>query len=719
MKSNFTPSLNVKIDYRESFSVITKHKAYLLLEANAGKPDFKYFMGNGQRIWNLGNEYVCYSDRIHLNWRYNCKKFKILEDRDCGDGKSHFQLCKTAEPYGSDAIPILENDLDNWFWREKTRIILQHAQKDFVATCRFFQQSDAPFGKFASKCGQYEQTPNFEHFTVTSDRLMPNNDWVIDYPGIRGDLSTPDNCLFRPLEFKNEFGNVTMKVVLAYFPQLGSFLAVPVTPWKNNSSANDLCGYLFAVPQPGKQPLLNLDRIVHEDTHIYLTPDLIFSNMNSDKTRICTSWLCDSLDCVDWQPLKDKDVTLLVHNYGGKSFENAVLEMHDLSQYLQSRNLIRSLDYQILDFDYGEMKPFATYSEIVDYHRSSNIKLMENGNFTANEPEFEKLCEKAAEKMNRMAIPIYADCSSELGDADGKKNTSSDFAIPDYVFHPILARGEQTILMAPIGLGKSSMALSIAAMIVNESQRCRSFFKEKNWSVPRGGMHKVLYLDFENGSMLRKKMNDFAKPYLPANHDDDAKSNLIVENCLDKVGTDFTSDEGRKVLWQMIAEAEKKGTPGRPVDVVVIDTLEKFIATDGPQTAIRLAQVVTELRSRNIAVLLVAHADEKGENIRGFKNKTDDAFRTVILNRKNRTGRETLATPFTVSIAKDRGSLPEVVKSFEGKFEDGEWKVHNPQYDQKSDLLVWCDYYQNQGLHRDQIANLLGMCKSKLQELIK
>ena len=68
----------------------------------------------------------------------------------------------------------------------------------------------------------------------------------------------------------------------------------------------------------------------------------------------------------------------------------------------------------------------------------------------------------------------------------------------------------------------------------------------------------------------------------------------------------------------------EKGTPGRPVDVVIIDTLEKFIATGGPQTAIRLGQVVTELRSRNIAVLLVAHADETGENIRGFKNKTDN-----------------------------------------------------------------------------------------------
>ena len=108
MKSHFIPSLNVKIDYRESFSVITKHKAYLLLEANAGKPDFKYFMGNGQRIWNLEKEYACYSDRIHLNWRYNCKKFKILDDQDCGNGNSHFQLCKTFEPSGSDAIPILD-----------------------------------------------------------------------------------------------------------------------------------------------------------------------------------------------------------------------------------------------------------------------------------------------------------------------------------------------------------------------------------------------------------------------------------------------------------------------------------------------------------------------------------------------------------------------------------------------------------------------------------
>lgn len=718
MKPYFSPSLNVKIDYRESFAVINKHKAYMLLEANAGKPDFKYFMGTEQRILNLGNEYACYRDQYHAELSCICSSFKILWDQECSGVESHFQLYKTKGLLGDMTIPIQEKVLDDWFRREKTRIILDHAHKDYESTCRFFQQSDAPFGKFASRCGRYEQFPNFEYFHVPQQSRMPYDVSIIDFPGYIGDLSSPDNSLFCPIEFKNGSGSVTMKVVLGYYPRLRSILAVPVTPWKD-SCAYNLCGTLFTIPQPGKQPLLNLDRIVHEDTHIYLTPDLIFSHMNSDKTRICTSWLCDSLDLVDWQPLKDKDVTLLVHNYGGKSFEDSVLEIHDLSQYLQSKNLIRNLDFQILAFDYGEMKPFASYREIVDYHRSKNVTLIENGNFATNEPEFEKLCEKAAEKKNKMAIPIYADCSGEQSHADEQVETSPQSTIPNYVIHPVIARGELTVLMAPIGLGKSNMALSMAAMIVNESQRCRSFFKEKNWSVPKGGMHKVLYLDFENGNMLRDKLKNFAKPYLSDNQENANNSNLIVENCLDKVGTDFSSDEGRKVLWQMIDKAEKKGTPGRPVDVVIIDTLEKFMVTEGPQTSIRLAPVVNELRSRNIAVLLVAHTDEKGESIRGFKNKIDDAFRAIILNRASRTGRETLETPFTVTIKKDRGSLPEVVKYFEGKFEAGEWKVHNPQNDQKSDLQVWCDYYKRQGLHRDQIASLLGMCKSKLQELIK
>ena len=122
-------------------------------------------------------------------------------------------------------------------------------------------------------------------------------------------------------------------------------------------------------------------------------------------------------------------------------------------------------------------------------------------------------------------------------------------------------------------------------------------------------------------------------------------------------------------------------------------------------------------RSKNIAVLLVAHSDESGENIRGFKNKTDDAFRTIILNRESGTGN--LSIPFSIRIHKDRGDLPEIVKNFEAKFKDGEWKVYNPKLNQKEDLLVWCDYYKEQGLHRDQIAALLGMSKSKLQDLIK
>ena len=180
----------------------------------------------------------------------------------------------------------------------------------------------------------------------------------------------------------------------------------------------------------------------------------------------------------------------------------------------------------------------------------------------------------------------------------------------------------------------------------------------------------MLYLDFENGNMLKKKFKDFAKPYLS----DNCESNLIIENCMAFVGTDFTTDEGKKALWQMIADAENKGIPGRPVDVVVIDTLEKFIAIDNAQSANRLAQTINELRSKNIAVLLVAHSTEDGKNIRGFKSKTDDAFCTIILNRESGTGH--LSIPLTVKLDKDRGSLPEIVKNFEGKFEDGEWKVY-------------------------------------------
>ena len=709
----FINSTNIKIDYNESFAIINEHKSYMLLEANAGAPEFMHFMRTFSRTFKLENEYICYADQSFTNWRGNCKQFQILDDKECRNGESHFKLLKTGEPCKADAIPINELQLENWFRREMTRIVLNHAKRNYDETCRFFQQSDAPFGKFNTKCGKYEQSPIFEYFTVPQSKLIKDNALLIDYPGICGDLSTSaNNPIFQPIEFRNGSGNVTMKVMLVYDTTLRSFLVVPVTSWKKHNT-HDLCGNLFCIPHPGKQPLLNLDRIVNEDTKIYLTPDLLFAKMNSDKNRICTSWLCDSIDNVDWMPLKDKDVTLLVHNYGGKSLETAVVEMYRIAQYLRNKNLIRNIDFQLLDFDYGDEETCFTADDVIAHHCPGSVKLKDGGNIEVSEFEFENLYNKALKKMEKMATPIYADCQAEQDSSAEKQNDSSESTIPDYVLHPVIARGEQSILMAPIGLGKSNMAISMAAMIVNESTRSRDFFKEKNWGVPKGGTHKVLYLDFENGNMLKKKFKDFAKPYLS----DDCERNLIIENCMAFVGTDFTTDEGKKALWQMIADAENKGTPGRPVDVVVIDTLEKFIAIDTAQSATRLAQTVNELRSKNIAVLLVAHSDESGENIRGFKNKTDDAFRTIILNRESGPGN--LSIPFSIRIHKDRGSLPEIVKNFEGKFEDGEWKVNNPKLNQKEDLLVWCDYYKEQGLHRDQIAALLGMSKSKLQDLIK
>lgn len=108
--------------------------------------------------------------------------------------------------------------------------------------------------------------------------------------------------------------------------------------------------------------------------------------------------------------------------------------------------------------------------------------------------------------------------------------------------------------------------------------------------------------------------------------------NLIVRDMTSAAKKDYSARENWQDIIAMLNEAEKEGIPGQPVDLLVIDTVTKFIQ-NAYTPRVDLSSLINKVRGMNIAVLLIHHEGGNKE-VRGWKSVTDDMFFLVRLFRE-------------------------------------------------------------------------------------
>ncbi|NMD87234.1 AAA family ATPase [Victivallis vadensis] len=544
--------------------------------------------------------------------------------------------------------------------------------------------------------------------------------------------------------FKDSRGNVKMQLVNQYDSVQNKKILLPVTTWDYPNSFQDK---IFCMPLPQEQqPLYNLDLLLKPETEIVILTDsveLADSNQrNAPVGVVFTSFICspERYEQVDWTPLEEKEIYYLVSNHSGTAMEFAILKANEVRNFLEDELEIQ-LKFIVVSVDYQERRHggFATLDELINHHNNKRPKVEADSLMIVDGEDFDELYCKANKKIAELGLKWW------LPDASGEQqrlvNKESDRRMrPPYLLRPFLLRGEVSMLYASKSTGKSALALSMAAAVVSG----KTLFDEKWWVVPKikddpfykaaYPYRKVLYLDFENGEgEIRERKIDFARCYWPHPKNGEewqkCNGNLIVRDMTSAEVKDYSARENWQDIIAMLKEAEKEGIPGQPVDLLVIDTVSKFIH-NAYTPRMDLSNLINKVRGMNIAVLLIHHEGSNKE-VRGWKSVTDDMYFLVRLFREQNEEKDektsekdektsekdaynpkTLKEPLTLAFAKARSGIeaePPFVIYFDKK-----WQVHvdeniNREEYKNKEFKRIVDNYSQRRLKHDDIYPILGI----------
>lgn len=505
-------------------------------------------------------------------------------------------------------------------------------------------------------------------------------------------------CVF---PFKDKYGNTKMQLLKLYDWKKDRKVLIPVTVWSYPNSFQDK---LFCVPLPEeKQPLYHLDLLLKPETETIVLTDSVeiadSNQRNAPADVVFTSFICspERYEQVDWTPLEDKEVYYLISNHSKLSLEEAIAKAEQLNTFFTEQNLNIHLKFIVLAVNYPESsyRCFSNVDVFISYYNDNPPKAETDLLMALDADDFKELCERVNKRIASLNSKWWLPDTSIVQQVSTEKETNKRKR-PPYLLRPFLLRGEASMLYASKSTGKSALALSMAAAVVSG----KALFNEKWWVVPKikddplykvaYPYRKVLYLDFENGEgEIRERKIDFARCYWPTPKNDEkwqrCSDNLIVEDMTQAEAKDYSAPENWKDTIALLEKAKAKGISGQPVDLLVIDTVSKFIR-NAYTPRMDLSNFINELRKRDIAILLVHHEGSNKE-IRGWKSVTDDMYFIARLFRERLKDKEdekvsekdayepkTLEEPFTLAFEKARSGI-EAEPPFDIYF-DKVWKVH-------------------------------------------
>ncbi|MGE4300533.1 MAG: AAA family ATPase [Victivallaceae bacterium] len=782
LRNHFVPIDNIPEDIKLRDELCMEARASLLIESNCTSERFPGFMKCGRRdqgwIFKFKTPYeqdIHHNDYSHEHYLWFFEEFGIntgkSETDDNGEAIARWQLSACKDLSTKDKIRLrhhVHHPTDQGFYigynltddqfnicylndyKEMQNRFRQDSRSKFrlcrdlspyktpQQVCRFWGTQTTPFAEikqghlrpdsFNIACSKSAKTA-FSDQQDSSQELSMANDFVPC--GIVGESLTQflnHYCEWaenETLPFKNEYGEVTMQLIKLYDFETQSKILLPVTTWMRSGSPYN---QLFCVPLPDKkQPLYNLDLLMSDNCECVILTDSVEiaekNQRNAPFGIVFTSFICEptQYEQIDWSPLYDKTVYFLITNHSGISSEIATLKAEELRDFLTENESTIDLQYIFLETEYPDASRvhFKTKSDALSYyvdHRpevnSGSLRIIGNGE------EFEALLKSADEFIKKKSLKWWSEQPIQEQARIAEREYTKKDPIP-YVMRPLLIRGEATMLYAPKGIGKSSLAYSIAACVVakNFSTKAPILLPEKWWTVTKE-KHKVLYLDFENQSRIDICQQNYQAPYFPKGKEADCRNNLIVKD-MSIEAKDFSREENHAEILQMLEDASQQGTPGVPVDLLVIDTYTGFVHVENPSTPTSFKDLLNKIRKMDIAILIVHHANAEGV-ARGQQSKLDSlAFKFKLY----RDGDEhaNLDEPIMVEYEENRYGMDKKLREpFQIRWfaTDKKWHVFEPKRNEKEELTIIYDEYKKSGYDRDAICSMLGMGKSALNQKI-
>ena len=415
---------------------------------------------------------------------------------------------------------------------------------------------------------------------------------------------------------------------------------------------------------------------------------------------------------------------VLVSNHSGITLEAAALKAQELTEFL-SENIELESKLLIVPVQYSRlrMRGFDNVDDILKMYQEYPPQINPAaGVILEYEDEIDEFFRKAEAKVNELPDNWWQKQDVPPEEKRIMEEKSSKLKPIDYVMRPLLVRGEVSMLYAKLKAGKSNLAYSIAARIVaaGYSSRPVQLLKEKWWAVPEK-IYKVLYLDFENKGEMENKKNSFQEGYFPKGKEPECRSNLIMEDC-SLLNIDFSAPENHQQLLDMLEDAKQnKGTSGKAVDVLVIDTYTAFVRSEGPQTPANFKALINKIRDLNIAILIVHHANSENE-VRGFQSKMDSFYMTLNLSCDKEEPEGDVTEQSRILKYEDPREVMGGAqkKPFKIKFDSDkqQWYIVD-DIDENQELLQIVADYKKCKFDRSAILQMVGLEKSAYSERLK
>ena len=540
-------------------------------------------------------------------------------------------------------------------------------------------------------------------------------------------------------DFKDSHGLTVMKVIkqLEFDPRGAFKNYAPVTRWTKKGQPDSV---LQIVPLPDKQILYHLDRFSECGT-VVICPDLEIADQLQHENHLTgvvyTTFLCDDgcFNQVDFSPLKGKRIVILAMNHSSLNMLEVFRKCRALYDYLRNNEKIAEEELSVLVAEvayHTDRKYFADLTDYLCYYnRSETPKVYADSvKLLATQQEFQDeydVIQTHEQKLAELNHPYWYKGEATNETTENEAPVQSGYQL----MRGILARGHITFINGEKGIGKTSFTASLAARLVNPSQRAPEFLEKRCWTLCKCAKEhplKVVYLDYEGDNESFKNIRrDFVNAYLPANHE--IENNLIFKHMDVETDYDFSADAYFEKFCEYLDNiAENEGTPRQPIDVLIFDTYWSFVRQRDDRY-----EVFGKLLHRypQMAIIVEHHLNNGkpyGRKDKLFKvqtiinltreTKKDKVTGTAKENKQNAVN---LCTPFQVTVESKLSSFLEDKTPFDVSYNNQTKRFEvcdtNGSYGEYIKRLS--DYYKETDRTLDELADVLGISVNTLSPILK
>ena len=370
---------------------------------------------------------------------------------------------------------------------------------------------------------------------------------------------------------------------------------------------------MTGLPSMDRLPLWNVQRVMLPATDTVVLCDCIqdaeaLQRKNEKNHNVAfTSFVDvgDNLELIDFSPLNRKNIVFLISNHNGKSLADAYENVAALFEFIrESKIRIRDVLFKQREVDYPDKEPVSSPEKLASiyYHSPPNIvpkSILPHMDGT----EFYTMLTKI--RKEREAPPFWA---TPIEEKPVKKNPADGILI-----RSLLYRNAITVLAGPPEAGKSRFCRSLIRYLVKGNDR--QYMKERFWTrCCAGSTMKILYWNYD----CIPNMEAWREICLQG-IDDELKQDIFIEDAPTVLDGFRGKYFGRPDIEEYRKRLEKytyKGTPGHPLDLLIVDTLSCVWNKDNIEASLQfLAAIMKAIPG--MAVLAIHHTTTLGKPLGG------------------------------------------------------------------------------------------------------